>query len=184
MVSQRTSKTHPLQIAEVPAGENGGLIGITFCPGKHDPMAHTGAWARDLEMDLDVIKDWQAVLVLTLVAMDELVMLKVPDIGQQVERRGMLWRHLPIRDYSITTDEFEHQWLTTGKEIRDLLRSGKNIVVHCKGGLGRAGMMAARLLAELGTDPDEAIKKVRRARSGAIETPAQVALIRRTQLVL
>ena len=65
MVSQRTSKTHPLQIAEVPAGENGGLIGITFCPGKHDPMAHTGAWARDLEMDLDVIKDWQAVLVLT-----------------------------------------------------------------------------------------------------------------------
>ena len=41
-------------------------------------------------------------------------------------------------------------------------------------------MMAARLLAELGTDPDEAIKAVRKARSGAIETPAQVGLIRRT----
>ena len=107
-------------------------------------------------------------------------MLKVPDMGIEVERRGMQWCHLPIRDYSITTDEFEQQWLTAGKHIRSLLRDGQNILVHCKGGLGRTGMMAARLLAELGTDPDEAIKAVRKARSGAIETPAQVGLIRRT----
>jgi len=183
MFSQRTSETHPLQIAAVPAGPGYGLIGITFCPGKHDRMAHTGAWARDLGMDLDVIKQWGATLVLTLVENEELVMLKVPDMGEEVERRGMLWRHLPIRDFSITTDEFEQQWLVTGKEIRTLLRTGKNIVVHCKGGLGRAGMMAARLLAELGTDPDEAIKMVRRARNGAIETPAQMSLIRRTQAI-
>lgn len=46
-------------------------------------------------------------------------------------------------------------------------------MVHCKGGLGRAGTIAARLLVELGTDPSDAISKVRGVRTGAIETSAQ-----------
>ena len=41
--------------------------------------------------------------------------------------------------------------------------------------------MAARLLVELGMPPVEAIRAVRRVRPGAIETPAQLALVRRTQ---
>ena len=44
----------------------------------------------------------------------------------------------------------------------------------------RAGMMAARLLVELGVEPEEAIHRVRRARKGAIETPSQLALVRKT----
>mgnify|MGYP003345722415 CR=1 FL=1 len=56
--------------------------------------------------------------------------------------------------------------------IERLLRAGANVPVHCKGGLGRAGMMAARLLVELGQPADEAIRAVRRARPGAIETPS------------
>lgn len=54
------------------------------------------------------------------------------------------------------------------------------MLVHCKGGLGRAGMIAARLLVELGMPPDTAIRQVRLARRGAIETPAQLAVVRRT----
>ena len=51
------------------------------------------------------------------------------------------------------------------------LRDGESIVLHCKGGLGRTGMVAARLLVELGCMPEEAIVAVRQARSGTIETP-------------
>jgi protein-tyrosine phosphatase len=58
---------------------------------------------------------------------------------------------------------------------------GSDVVVHCKGGLGRAGMMAARLLVELGMPPEQAIKEVRRARKGAIETSAQEVLVKRTK---
>ena len=61
-----------------------------------------------------------------------------------------------------------------------MLRNGEDVLVHCKGGLGRAGMMAARLLVELGMEPEAAIQAVRHARKGAIETPAQLALVRRT----
>ncbi|WP_299195071.1 cyclin-dependent kinase inhibitor 3 family protein [uncultured Amphritea sp.] len=179
----RTSQSHPLQIAEVRAAPSQGRIGITFCPGKHDPFAITGAWARDLDTDLDLIAEWGATLVVTLVEDFELKELKVPNLGQQTQRRGIGWLHLPIADYSVPTEAFEQQWATEGREIRNRLRKGEAILVHCKGGLGRAGMIAARLLAELGMPPKEAIKTVRRARKGAIETPSQLTLVRQTQAI-
>nr|WP_232023915.1 cyclin-dependent kinase inhibitor 3 family protein [Sulfurivermis fontis] len=180
MAIVRTSHTHPLQIAEVRASPSHGRIGITFCPGKHDRFAHTGAWERDLGLDLDVIAAWGARRVLTLVESAELVELKVPQLGHEIRQRGIEWRHLPIADYSVPGAAFEQQWLTEGREIRTLLRNGQHVLVHCKGGLGRAGMIAARLLVELGMEPGEAIRSVRRVRKGAIETPAQLALVRRT----
>lgn len=181
MTSPRTSHSHPLQIAEVRASASHGRIGITFCPGKYDRHAATGAWARDLALDLDAISAWGARLVLTLVEPAELVALQVPDLGAEIQRRGMAWRHLPIADYSVPGEAFEQQWATHGAEIRALLRDGADVLVHCKGGLGRAGMMAARLLVELGMSPEEAIREVRRARKGAIETPSQLALVRRIE---
>jgi predicted protein tyrosine phosphatase len=181
MARARTSYSHPLQIAEVRASPAHGRIGITFCPGKHDHFAHTGAWERDIGIDLDAIASWGAKLVLTLVEPAELNALKVPQLGHEIKRRGIDWRHLPIADYSVPTKAFEQQWLTQGRDIRQLLRNGEDVLVHCKGGLGRAGMMAARLLAELGMDPEEAIHNVRRVRKGAIETPSQLAVVRRTK---
>ena len=175
----RTSKTHPLEIAAVRASPTHGRIGITFCPGKHDNAAMTGAWARDLSADLDVIAAWGARIVITLVEQHELEALRVSNLGSEVRSRGLEWRHLPIADYSVPTATFEIEWEAHGKEIRAMLRGGGDIVVHCKGGLGRAGMIAARLLVELGMAPEQAIKEVRNVRKGAIETSAQETLIRR-----
>ncbi len=179
----RTSLSHPLQIAEVKASSEYGKIGITFCPGKHDRLAVTGIWARDLDLDLDVIKEWGANLVLTLLEPIEMIELKVPNLGEEVQNRGMKWVHLPIADYSVPDDVFEENWLSCGKEIRQLLCDGKNVLIHCKGGLGRAGTIAARLLVELGIEPKKAIRMVRKVRVGAIETHAQLALVQRTSVI-
>jgi hypothetical protein len=184
MAGTRTSHTHPLQIAEVRASPSHGRIGITFCPGKHDHFAYTGAWERDLDIDLDAVTAWGAKLVLTLVEPAELRALKVPQLGHEIKRRGIEWRHLPIADFSVPGESFEHNWITQGREIREILRNGGDVLVHCKGGLGRAGMIAARLLVELGMNPDEAIRSVRHVRKGAIETPSQLALVRRTLPIL
>lgn len=180
MAVVRTSHTHPIEIAEVCASPAHGRIGITFCPGKHDRFAQTGAWARDLGIDLDAIQAWGAKGVLTLVEPAELKALNVPHLGYEIQRRGIQWYHLPIADYSVPGPAFEQQWLTHGREIREMLRNGDDLLVHCKGGLGRAGMIAGRLLAELGMEPEAAIRAVRHARRGAIETPSQLALVRRT----
>lgn len=177
----RTSATHPLQIAEVRAHPAHGRIGITFCPGKHDRFAMSGAWARDLNSDLDVIERWGAAIVVTLMESHELVSLKVPHLGEEISARGILWLHLPIVDFSTPTEFFELKWLKHGWTIREALRDGLNVLIHCRGGMGRAGMMAARLLVELGVGPEEAIRSVRRVRSGAIETAAQLRLVRETQ---
>jgi ADP-ribosyl-[dinitrogen reductase] hydrolase len=85
----------------------------------------------------------------------------------------MAWFHLPIKDMSTPDKSFERQWVTAGDQLRSLLRSGKDVLVHCRGGLGRAGTIGARLLIELGMEPQSAIRSVRAVRPGAIETTAQ-----------
>lgn len=171
VITIKTSLTHPLQIAEVPAAS--GTIGITFCPGKQQRSAFSGQWCRDLAIDLDAIRDWGAAAIVTLVEEHELASLKVQHLGNAVQSRHMAWHHLPIRDVSVPCARFEAQWQERGEALRSLLRHGFKVLVHCKGGLGRAGTIAARLMAELGTDPAEAVSMVRSVRPGAIETEAQ-----------
>jgi ADP-ribosyl-[dinitrogen reductase] hydrolase len=150
-----------------------GLIGLTLCPGKQQSWGLTGPWARDLSLDLDAVADWNAAVVVTLVEPDELERLKVPALGEAVRARHMEWLHLPIRDRGVPGEDFEAAWVEVGERLRDRLRAGFNVLVHCMGGLGRAGTIASRLLVELGWKPDEAIREVRRVRPGAIETDDQ-----------
>jgi ADP-ribosyl-[dinitrogen reductase] hydrolase len=169
----RTSLSHPLQIAELTASNDQGLIGITFCPGKYQPGAMTGGWDRSLEIDLDAIAAWGAVSVVSLIEPHEMERLRVTQLGAAVTARHMHWHHLPIADVSTPCPRFEEQWRTAGPILRAQLKSRFNILVHCKGGLGRAGTIAARLLIELGLAPSEAIAMTRQVRPGAIETAAQ-----------
>ena len=84
-----------------------------------------------------------------------------------------MWFHLPIVDVSIPSEKFEQEWDVAGEELRSNLRRKLDVLVHCRGGLGRAGTIAARLLIELGMEPKKAIATVRAARPGAIETSQQ-----------
>src|SRR6478735_1792008 len=175
---KRTSLTHPLQIAVVSAGPNYGRVGITFCPGKYDRHARTGEWDRDLALDLDRVRDWGAAAVVTLLEPKELALLKVERLGEEILRRNMLWFHLPIVDVSIPDERFENEWNVAGEELRSMLRRRLDVLVHCRGGLGRAGLIAARLLIELGMEPTLAIENVRKVRPGAIETPDQERFVK------
>jgi ADP-ribosyl-[dinitrogen reductase] hydrolase len=169
----RTSLTHPLQIASVVAGEGLGRVGITFCPGKKQRSAATGAWDRDLGVDISAIADWGAVALVTLIEDHEIDALGVPLLGATATRHHLDWLHLPIRDVSVPTRAFEKAWREVGPGLRSRLRAGFDVVVHCKGGLGRAGTVAARLLIDCGMTPQEALLRVRAARPGAVETLGQ-----------
>lgn len=169
----RTSVTHPLRIAQMPAGESGGLLGITFCPGKQGPSFGGFVWERDLGLDLDAIAAWQAAAVVTLIEDHEFELLRVPDLGSQLRARGIEWHHIPIVDVQPPDERFERAWVGSGPRLHEHLTAGRRVLVHCRGGLGRAGTVAARLLVELGVPAMDAIDKVRRVREGAIETRAQ-----------
>ena len=174
----RTSHTHPLQIVSVEPRPGFGRVGITFCSGKKQQSAMTGGWNRDLGLDLDAVSAFGTSVLVTLIEQHEIEELAVHGISEETYRRNMEWLHMPIRDGSVPGREFEAAWQLYGPGLRGRLRDGFNIVVHCKGGLGRAGMIAARLLIELGADPQEVIAQVRYVRPGAIETSVQEAYVR------
>ncbi len=175
MPTTRTSENSPLRIAAVTPGNGQGRIGITLCPGKTDPAAMSGPAARDLDTDLDAIRGWGASAVITLITDEEIDHLGVRDIQEAVRDRHMEWWHAPMPDGMPPGAHFEEAWTVSGEAIRDRLRLGFDVLVHCKGGLGRAGTVAARLLVELGERPDEVIRRVREVRPGAIENEAQEA---------
>lgn len=126
----RTSITHPLQIAEVAVGPGMGKVGLTFCPGKKQPGARTGAWDRDLGLDLDVVAGWNAAMVVTLVEDRELESLGVANLRAEVEARHMAWHHYPMVDGSVPNATLAGSWSVIGEECRALLRDGFNVLVH------------------------------------------------------
>jgi ADP-ribosyl-[dinitrogen reductase] hydrolase len=144
-----------------------------LAPGKDDPHSPGGAWARDLAPDLDAIVASGAATLTTLIEDHEFRLLSIVDLSVEAEPRGVEWLWLPIRDVSVPCPAFEATSPGHSAHLRGRLAAGADIVVHCHGDLGRAGMFATRLLVETGVDPDEAMARVRAVRPGAIETKAQ-----------
>lgn len=150
---------------------------MSFCPGKKQMGARTGDWNRDLESDLLKLKAWGAYMVVSLVELHEFDELSVSLLPQEIERLGIKWRHLPIRDMHPPGQRFERIWPTLCCEVSEALASGYRVFIHCKGGLGRTGVIAACLLIESGISAAEAISMVRIARRSTIETRAQEAFV-------
>lgn len=167
----RTSWTDPLRIADTGLG-----VGLTFCPGKHDAYARSGAWARDLDADLAALAAWGTRVLVTLIEPFEFDLLGVPGLPAAASAR-FTWLHLPIRDGGIPDAAWEDRWAEVGPALHTRLAAGDRVVVHCRGGLGRAGLVAARLLVEAGVAPDAALRRVRAVRPGAVETEVQLRYV-------
>lgn len=182
----RTSHSHPLLIAEIPIGRKGGAVGVTFAPGKFQETAMTGSWARDLEIDLAAIQAWGASHLITLIEAWEAEELRIQQLPERASVYGLQWHWLPITDGAAPDERFLRPWKELGPRLCDELLAGRRLVVHCKGGLGRAGTVAALIL--LGTrtaqSADSAIARVRAVRPGAIETLAQEEFIERWALLI
>lgn len=166
----KNSRNSPLQIAEVLLGPDEGRLGLTLCPGKKDPSR---SWDRDLREDILAIRAWGASTVVSLIEDHEFRLLDIENLEQEVRANGMDWMHLPIQDVDVPDHRFEDAWVLAGAELHKRLDAGDRILIHCRGGLGRTGLVAGRILVERGSDPRTAVHRVRAARPHAIETVAQ-----------
>lgn len=169
----RTSRTHPIRIDAVVAKPGWGLIGMSFCPGKKQRNGLSGSWSRDLYLDLTRISDWGASIIVSLIEPHEFTLLDVEALPDMVADLGMQWRHRPIPDRHPPQQQFMLTWPSLKGELIDELSSGKNIFIHCMGGLGRTGVVAAMLLIEAGYSAKQAISAVRTSRPHTIETTSQ-----------
>ena len=169
---KKTSETHPLRIDTIPVGSFGGLIGMTLCPGKKIDSAISGAWERDLDADFAAIAYWGADLILSLMEPHEFAQLGVPEFARRIPA-GVAHIVLPIVDGGVPSGTWERAWMKEGPRLRERLALGGRILIHCRGGLGRTGIVAARLLVEFGEEPAVAMRRVRAARPDAIENRRQ-----------
>lgn len=168
-----SSTTSPLRISSPRSCPE---IGMSICPGKVDPYAFSGPCYRNLKTDLDVIAAWGATHIVSLLEEDELEYLHVPDLGDRIREKGITWHFWEVMDGTalrLRNGGSGDPWRQECDTLLHELASGKKVFIHCRGGLGRTGTLAARFLVERGLDPERAIEEVRLARPGALETAEQ-----------
>jgi protein-tyrosine phosphatase len=175
----KTSVSHPIR-GDWISQELPGKIGLTFAPGKHAYARYEGGqWERDLDADLDrLIHTYGMRVQVCLLEDHELAALRIPTLVHAASAHGIEVLRLPIPDGSVPPQLA----LVTGllDDILAAARAGKNVVIHCQGGLGRAGTIGGCLLVRLGKSSEDALAILRDARDPMCpETEEQREFIRR-----
>jgi predicted protein tyrosine phosphatase len=176
-MSPRTSETDPLRVDFISRDvlRAPGRLGLTIAPGQRDA---TCAQHRDLDADLRTLRRAHGASVLvSLIEPAERELLSIPDLLDRARAHGLGVRALPIRDRSVPLPVQREELAALVRDIIAALGAGDTVVIHCRGGLGRSGLVAACVLRTLGLDATAAIAGVRAARPGAIETPEQLAWV-------
>ena len=177
MVLGRRKSVEPNLIDTVSVPGHPGCMGLVAGPGTRLMQPEIPS-KRLLPSDLDAATDWGANGLVCLLEYHELSMHGIEHLGEEVESRGMWFKHLPIVDMGIPNQAFEDEWAVEGERIRHALRIGERVVFHCYAGLGRTGMMAARILVEMGMKHEDAIAEVRITNRRRIQTKGQSNYVR------
>lgn len=170
-----TQTHHPTQqtLQIDPIWTHNGTMYACCAPGKRDQ--EKGVF-RDLHQDMKCIQTHNIDCIICLIEDFEFDKVQITDYPERVAKAGIDFIHYPMIDHYIPTDldSFHELVLLTC----DLLHSGSQILIHCRGGVGRTGVLCACVLIHYGFSADGAILKVRQNRLGALKNAVQVVFIR------
>jgi ADP-ribosyl-[dinitrogen reductase] hydrolase len=179
MTTARTSTTHPIRVdwlKQLPDLSPGnGKIGLTFAPGKKGPALMGFTWDRDLRQDLDrLVNQYQMSVLICLMEQHELEQFHMHELFRAAQAQSVIAIHGPIPDVQCPTcqraDDLSHLAISAA-------RAGKNVIIHCRGGRGRAGTIGACCYVAAGIAPAHALAYVRDSRPGTVETTEQEQFI-------
>lgn len=166
----RTSITHPIRVDWVSPG-----LGCTFAPGKRGDSLNGADWQRDLVADLARLRaEFQVDVLISLIEDFELSLLGIPDLVEQASAHDIAIIRSPIPDGGTPSLDQAQSLVSTALQA---LANGQRVVFHCRGGLGRAGTLAACVLRARGLDGETAMAQTRSSRVGAIENRRQEAFV-------
>jgi protein tyrosine phosphatase (PTP) superfamily phosphohydrolase (DUF442 family) len=100
--------------------------------------------------------------IVSLLTPDEEREFQLEQEGSRAEAHGMEFLSLPIRDRQVPDPQIDLN--STLHRINALLSSGRNVLVHCRQGIGRTGLVASALLINKGMAPEAAVELVSAAR--------------------
>jgi ADP-ribosyl-[dinitrogen reductase] hydrolase len=177
----KTSSTHPLLINTIHLNKIktletiNGCLGLTFCPGKKHKGMY-GDWDRDFAIDLQSIQTWGADVWVNTMEDKDMASVQIDPLffEHAIKQANVDYIRFPVIDGFIPDEAATTQWKDElSPLLQAYLKAGKKILIHCRGGLGRTGTIAVRLLVDLGIEPKNAIEIVRDHRNGAIENSYQ-----------
>jgi protein-tyrosine phosphatase len=148
---------------------------LHWLPGPWQGKLALAARSRGGEWLADEITNWRRAGidgVLSLLEPHEEIDLELESERREAESRGMEFLSFPIPDRGVPDSEALLESLL--EELIRTLTTGKHIVIHCRQGIGRTGLVAACLLLSNRLTPEEAVRILSAARGVAVpETPEQ-----------
>ncbi|BFM11108.1 phosphatase [Simiduia litorea] len=159
--------THPYDVLEL---ENGGQFIFTPCPGTK---------GSSVSAALQTLSEAKVDAVVTLLSDRELSDLSLTSFSVDMQRTNFAWFQLPIDDDSEPDAAFENAWQYAKPSLLALLNSGKHIAIHCRGGSGRTGLMAAILLMTAGAAWPEVKAQIQSIRPKALRHPAHLSYLQK-----
>jgi hypothetical protein len=98
--------------------------------------------------------------------------LDLRDEGREAKRQGVDFVSFPIPDLQVPRSEARLTEVLA--KVDNMLSAGKNVVVDCRQGIGRTGLVAACVLVRPGMSPCAAVEKLPAAGGVSVpETPEQ-----------
>jgi protein-tyrosine phosphatase len=164
-LTQQRTRTQSLRVDWLPIEHTErGRLGLTWLPGRKDA-------GRVLADDIAALKAHATDAVVCLLSAEEFARYGVEELLPTYRSSGLEVYALPIVDQRVPQLE---QMQALQRWLAQQLQQARSVVVHCVGGLGRAGTVAGCWLRSRGLDAAAAIELVRAVRSQrAIETVAQ-----------
>ncbi|CAN1541387.1 CDC14 Predicted protein-tyrosine phosphatase [Rhabdaerophilaceae bacterium] len=155
------SKREPFRVATITLPD-GGRLGLARLPGRYG----------DLDDCIAQIQTWPANAVVSMTPIEEMRSLGASGLPLRLQEADIAHYSFPVEDYGIPVDSAA-LWAMISQNMHERLDDNQSVLLHCRGGLGRSGMVAVRLLIERGMPPDVAFGLIRDRRPGAVETVAQ-----------
>lgn len=101
-------------------------------------------------------------IVVSLLVPEKAAALELEEEKALSEQNGIEFYSFPIVDRDVPAPDADIRGFLS--EIDTRLSQGKNAAIHCRQGVGRAGLMAIALLIEQGISPEKAMERVSSAR--------------------
>ena len=148
---------------------------ISSCPGY---CKENGTSDERQSTHLDVMQSLGVGQVVALTPDDELDRLGLADMPRRIIDSGIAWLQVPVVNFSTPEADQLDAFMAAMAEVKAKVDQGQHILVHCRGGTGRAGKVAAVMLIHYGIAPDDAITMIRQQREGCIQTEEQEQFVR------
>ena len=159
-----------ISISWIPIGKKN-LLGVSQFPGKNlQNIFDLSSFSNDLQ----IIKKQKVKIVVSLLPDNEKNKLGLDDLIWSKEEVEYI--QFPINDFSVPPKKKFNELKKLISFIKENLVLSKHVLIHCNGGKGRSGMIAALVLKAM--KEKDPIKKVREKVIGAIETEEQEIFVK------